>query len=323
MKEINKYILRPIKAKDAKSIYRLSKQAQAGLSNLPTTKSEINALIKKSINSFEKKQNRKKKKFIFVIEDNDEIVGISGIKARVGVTRPYYSFNINRNEQYPFLELIEQHLGPSEIGSLFLSPNHRKQGLGRLLSLSRFLFIKCFKDEFTNIIIAELRGYLDQDNNSPFWNNLGQKFIPTSFTSADKKSILDKTFIQKHFPKKPIYINLLKSNIEHYMKKVHPNTEAAKKLLLNENFRITNHIDIFDGGPKLECITSEIRTIKESQKKYLKDVEQPLNKSKLICNTKFQDFRCIRVSKNTTIEDIKKRLNIKSDEDVVEIEEKN
>ena len=109
------------------------------------------------------------KRFTFVIENAQKnIIGISGIKARVGTQRPYYSFLLNQYDRYPTLELIQQRIGPTEIGSLFLSPKYRSQGIGRLLSLSRFLFIHSFKDLFTNTIIAELRGYLYKNNVSPF-----------------------------------------------------------------------------------------------------------------------------------------------------------
>ena len=241
----------------------------------------------------------------------------------MGIERPYYSFLINNNEKHPHLELIQQYLGPSEIGSLFLSPKHRNKGIGRLLSLSRFLFIHCFKEHFTNIIIAELRGFLYKNNVSPFWNNLGKKFIPLSFNKADIESVKNKAFISDNFPKKPIYLNLLNPKILPYLSAVHPFTEPAKKLLLSENFNDTNHIDIFDGGPKLESLCDNIRTIKESKKTHYKKILSHVNNNTLlVCNQQFESFRCIRVTKNTPLNQIKQQLNIKESDPIIYVKER-
>ena len=165
MKEDNRFTFRPIKDSDSKSLYELSKQASGGLSNLPKTLEGAKRLIHASNDSFQNKRSLSNKRFSFVVEDAQKnVIGISGIKARVGTQRPYYSFLVNQQDKHPTLELIQQRIGPTEIGSLFLSPNYRGKGIGRLLSLSRFLFIHSFKKHFTNTIIAELRGYLYKNN---------------------------------------------------------------------------------------------------------------------------------------------------------------
>ena len=141
MKKNSPFIFRAIQTSDAKSLFNLSKEAQAGMSNLPKSMKDVDSLIETSLLSF-KNKTIKNKKYIFVIEFEQEIIGVSGIKTTVGVERPYYSFLLNNNVRHPYLELIQQQLGPSEIGSLFLSKHFRSKGIGRLLSLSRFLFIK-------------------------------------------------------------------------------------------------------------------------------------------------------------------------------------
>lgn len=324
MKKNNPYTFRPIKKSDSKSLYELSKEASGGLSNLPKTLEGAKKIAAESNDSFQDKCDAKNKRFIFVIENNQKkIVGISGIKARVGTQRAYYSFLVNKQEKHPTLELIQQHLGPSEIGSLFLSPKHRNQGIGRLLSLSRFLFIHSFKEHFTNTIIAELRGYLYKNNVSPFWNNLGKKFINMSFNKADIQSVKDLTFIDQNFPKKHIYLQLLNPKILNYLGTVHPFTEPAKKLLLSEHFNITNHIDIFDGGPKLECLSDNIRTIKNATKTTLKKLPHILSDDTLlVCNQKFENFRCIRASNKTSANQIKQQLSIGESDPILYVKER-
>ena len=324
MKEENRFTFRPIRASDRKSLYELSKEASGGLSNLPKTLEGAKKLIHASNESFQNKRSMNDQRFTFVIEDDQKkIIGISGIKARVGTKRPYYSFLVNLQDRHPTLELIQQRVGPTEIGSLFLSPKYRSKGIGRLLSLSRFLFIHSFKDLFTNTIIAELRGYLYKNNVSPFWNNLGKKFINMSFNKADIQSVKDLTFIDQNFPKKHIYLQLLNPKVIDYIGAVHPFTEPAKKLLLSEYFNITNHIDIFDGGPKLECLANNIRTIKNSKKTTLKELLPILDKGNfLICNQRFEHFRCIKASKKTHINQIKKQLSIGESDPILYVKER-
>ncbi len=47
--------------------------------------------------------------------------------------------------------------------------------------------------------------------------------------------------------------------------RVHPNTEPALGMLKAEGFGFKDYVDIFDGGPLIECATDEIRAVRDSQ----------------------------------------------------------
>jgi arginine N-succinyltransferase len=307
------YRIRSAIASDAIAIYELSKQVNYA-----------EELVQLSISSKKKSNCLSKRQFIFVLEDNKgKVLGLSGIKARTGTYRPYYSFILHNTPPYPYLELVKQRIGPSELGSLFLAPEARGKGLGRLLSLSRFLFIKKFSHFFTPTIIAELRGFLFKNNISPIWNTLGKKFINSSFHKADINASNDINFIEKKFPKQPIYLNLLDQKSIQYLKKVHPNTEPAKQLLISENFKITNHVDIFDGGPKLECLTKKIRTINKSKIINANQLSHYISKTNyLICNHPPNEFRVIKSTPKTPIETVKQQLNITSNDQITIVKER-
>jgi arginine N-succinyltransferase len=305
----NKFFFRPVELSDANAIIELSKKANGGLSNLPKTPLSAQKAIETSVSSFEKKIITNQRRFLFVLADNENnIIGISGIKSRVGVDRPNYSYLVH-NDHYPYLEFHSEMLGFSEIGSLFISPIYRSLGLGRLLSLARFLFINCFKSNFTSKISAEMRGYLTARNISPFWNAIGRKFIRMPFVDADIKSMTNSKFIEESFPKKPIYTALLSKKARDSIGSVHPFTVPAKQLLLSENFVASNFIDIFDGGPKLECEIEKIRIIQAVQSTSLKNIKLS-DRSVLICNNKFQQFRCIKANKNTPLDYIQTTLKV-------------
>ncbi len=323
MKLNENYIVRLAKVNDANSIYNLSKFAKSGLSNLPKTLKETKELLTYSELSVNNKIHPNKKKFVFVLENHEEgVIGISGIKAKTGVERAFYSFSYYQNTPYPYLELEKQFLGPSEIGSLFLSPKFRNKKVGRLLSLSRFLFIHSFDEFFTRTIIAELRGYLFKNNVSPIWNAIGKKFIRTSFHNADINASKDIDFIEKKFPKKPIYLNLLPKNSIKYFQQVHPFTEPAKNLLLKEGFKVMNQVDIFDGGPTLECSVKNIRTIKQARRIKVSNLEKKVkNKNYLICNHSLKQFTVMKINKNTRINEIKKKLSVTNNDLITIVEE--
>jgi arginine N-succinyltransferase len=324
VKKNNLFILRPIKTSDSHAFYSLATSAQSGLSNLPKTFAAAKALISTSIHSFSDKLLDQHKRFLFVIEHNKTIVGVSGIKARTGVEYPYYSFLKCLQEPHPYLELISQRYGPSEIGSLFLDPKFRKKGIGRLLSLSRFLFIKSFPTFFTPSLIAELRGYLYKNNTSPVWNAIGKSFISMSFKRAELECSHSKSFVSNHFPKKPIYLNLIAPKAHAFLGCVHPLTEPAKSLLLSEGFEFTQYIDILDGGPKLQASVPLIRSISLA-KDYVWNKAVPILSSGptfLVSNNKYPNFKVCRVTPKSCLSLIKSTLDVSDKDKVTLVEER-
>jgi arginine N-succinyltransferase len=107
------------------------------------------------------------------------------------------------------LHLVSDHSGPCEIGSLFLHPDERKKGWGRLLSCCRFLFMAEFSDPFEDTVIAEMRGVVDVQGRSSFWEALGRRIFDIDFPKADYLSMKNKKFIADLMPKHPIYTMLL------------------------------------------------------------------------------------------------------------------
>lgn len=67
--------------------------------------------------------------------------------------------------------------GSSELCTLFLDPEWRKEGNGYLLSKSRFMFMAAFRDKFNDKVVAEMRGVIDEHGYSPFWQSLGKRFF--------------------------------------------------------------------------------------------------------------------------------------------------
>ncbi|MCV5888920.1 arginine N-succinyltransferase, partial [Escherichia coli] len=65
-------------------------------------------------------------------------------------------------------------------------------------------------------------------------------------------------------PKLPIYINLLSQEAQAVIGQVHDNTRPALKLLEREGFTNRGYVDIFDGGPTVECDLRNIESVRHS-----------------------------------------------------------
>lgn len=272
-------LLRPVCESDLPGLIDLAGSIDGGLTTLPASSEFLRDRIDGSLRAFATRVRKPAGEYyLFVLEDTvtRKVVGTSGLAARVGGYEPFYSYEITTEqfEHHPLgitkkisvLQLREVHQGPSEICSLFLQPDHRRVGAGRLLSLARFLFVGTFPARFSETIIAELRGYIDQTGRSPFWEAVGRQFFDFDFYAADFLSGLgEKAFIADLMPDHPIYVPLLPPAVQAVIGRVHVHTEPALRMLIAEGFERTSEVDIFDAGPQLRVATKSIRTIRASR----------------------------------------------------------
>lgn len=275
------HLFRPVREGDLGRLVDLAAAAATagGLTTLPKDESFLGDRIDDSLRAFRPKVRQPgSEHYLFVLEDeaSGTVVGTSGIAARVGGHDPFYSYEIRRErfahaplkieKEMAVLHLRETHRGPTEIGSLFLPPDHRRGGLGRLLSLARFLFIRAFPTRFDRTIIAELRGYIDQQGKSPFWEAVGRHFFEHDYYTADFLSGLgQKDFIADLMPDHPIYVSLLPPEVQAVIGRVHHDTQPALALLQAEGFELTDEIDIFDAGPLVRASVERLRTIRHAR----------------------------------------------------------
>ena len=137
---------------------------------------------------------------------------------------------------------------------------------GPLLAKSRLLFIAEFADRFAPKVIAELRGKLDADGRSPFWEGLGRHFFAMEYSTADYLTgIGQKSFVAELMPRYPVYANLLPDSARAVIGEVHDDTRAARTMLEQEGFRYEGYVDIFDAGPTVECFRDDIRAIRQKR----------------------------------------------------------
>ena len=298
-------IVRSVRESDLDSLFELIQRSEYGLTTLKVSKEKLQNRIENSLFAFKQPQAKPDgKPYVFVMEDlaSGGIVGTSAIYSKTGGYEPFYSYEIKRavhhsdqlniHKEMDVLHLRKEHNGPSEIGSLFLSPDYWGGGHGRLLSMSRFLFMAEFPDRFETETVAEMRGIVNADGHSPLWDALGSNFFQIEFPKAETLSTESKNFIADLMPEHPIYIPLLPTLAQEVIGKVHKNTEPAMAMLQKEGFAFRNLVDIFDGGPTLHCTTSQIRCVAESQTLDLARISDEVQGEQLLVSNSRLNYRC-------------------------------
>jgi arginine N-succinyltransferase len=308
-------LIRPITLDDLPAVEALTEFTGFGLTTLPKDTALLRRRIRDSLHGFEKLVDADPpggETYLFVMEDLEtgKVVGTSGIVSKVGGFEPFYAYRVetsivesqqlNVRKEISTLHLVEQHDGPCEVGSLFLTPDHRKDGNGRLLSLARFLFMADHREYFDPVVIAEMRGVVDEHGSAPFWDAVGKHFFDIDFPSADYLSMVNKKFIADLMPRHPIYIPLLPPEAQAVIGQVHEQTRPALKLLEDEGFRRSGMVDIFEAGPVLRCPLQEIRSIAHSTRATVEELTaEPVGSSMIVANT-WQDFRACKGSVQIT-----------------------
>ncbi len=327
-------IVRPISQKDLKVFVEFSFEATLGIRNLPKDRDTLQEKIQRSEISFSQDIKQPDvEEYLFVLEDltTGRLGGTCGIFAKAGYSG-YYCYQIETIQTKPthfsvtkemkILKLVTTPKQASEICSLYLQPTFRHSGQGRLLSLSRFLFIAAHRHRFEKKIIAEMRGYIDQRQISPFWECVGRHFCNLSFvelmTQLDQKTIS----IPEILPHYPLYIALLPKEAQEVIGKTHEGTKPAVHILINEGFAFNQEVDVLEAGPTLEAPTGSIRTIKNSHLIKIETTQNLLtDENDFILSNDRLDFRAcygklqmINKDQGVINKDIAKALLVKSGE---------
>lgn len=303
-------VIRPVERADLDGLLTLAGKTGGGLTSLPADRATLSARIERALQTWQGTLAKSEQGYVFVLEETDSgsVVGICAVEVAIGLNAPWYNYRagtlvhaskeLNVYNALPALFLSNDHIGSSELCTLFLDPAWRKEGNGYLLSESRFLFMAAFRDRFNKKVVAEMRGVIDEHGYSPFWESLGNRFFSMPFARADYLcGTGQKAFIAELMPRHPIYTDFLSPEARAVIGEVHPQTAPARVVLEKEGFRYRHYVDIFDGGPTLECDIDLVRAIRKSR---LVDVAEGQSAAGdlptcLVANEQYQQFRAMLV----------------------------
>lgn len=302
-------VIRPIVASDYPALMQIAHDSGVGFTSLPTNEKLLRSRIAHSEESFAANATKPGNEgYLLVMEDTEtgKVVGTSGIESAVGLENAFYHYHLGKvvhssqelklHNTIETLTLCNDYTGAAELCTLFLSQAARGGNNGRVLSRFRFLMLAEFCERFGEKVIAEMRGVSDETGNSPFWQWLEEHFFSMDFPTADYLSgIGNKVFIAELMPRFPIYVNLLSQEAQDVIGHVHDNTRPALRLLEREGFRYRGYVDIFDGGPTVECELEQIKAVKDSIRVKVKICDVEEGAPYVACNTDFTGFRATEV----------------------------
>jgi arginine N-succinyltransferase len=299
------YRLRAARVDDIDSLLSLAELTGGGFTNLPPDRPTLSAKLDRAAACFARGDDTPGSDlYVFMLEHvaTGAIHGTCQIFGAVGIERPFYSYLISTLTQKSeelgqifrnrTLNLTTDLEGSSEVGGLFLHPDARSGGLGFLLARSRYLFIRSHRQRFGDTVLAELRGVLDEQGNSPFWDALGGRFFGMAFPEADEFNATHGTqFIADLFPKTPIYVAMLPDTAQAVIGAPHPSGQGALKMLESEGFVWDGYVDIFDGGPTVTARIDQIRTVREAGDFTIADTPARDGSAMLLSTGRLDQFR--------------------------------
>ena len=306
-------VVRPATSDDLDAICHLAELAGPGFTSLAVGRDALSARLNKSVKSYQEPAAISPDHvYLLILEDRDkgEVVGMSAVKAQIGIQDPFFNFRVLKVAQkssvtgsrfdMEVLVLVNEYAGATEVGSLFVKsgyrgPDAKYKGAGRLISQARYMLIAAAPNRFGQEVVSELRGHVRETGESPFWDAIGRKFFRMDFQDADRISAeQDNQFILDLMPKHPIYVALLPDSAREVIGKTHPAGAGARRYLEAEGFRYDGAIDIFDAGPSLKVPRDDLRTLKDSRLEavHAADDAFDLNLTALVSNDSVTNFRC-------------------------------
>ncbi|WEK42000.1 MAG: arginine N-succinyltransferase [Candidatus Sphingomonas colombiensis] len=303
------WIVRPVKTDDIDALFALAEALGPGMTTFPANRDTLSAKIEAAVASFAGTASRQDAQYLMALEDAETgtLLGVSAVYPQIGHPFGFFSYHVDRlvnhSSQIGFdldctvLNLSNAYTGLTEIGTLAVRPDLRKGGAGRLLARARYMLMACFPALFADRVIAEMRGWQNQQGDNPFWSAVGEKFFRMDFASADRVSATKGAeFIANLMPKFPIYLDLLPEDARACIGKPHDTSAIAMAMLTEEGFRFENYIDVFDAGPQVIAPLARIRTVADSAEAALRiGSPDPLAAERLVASTRLGDFRIVRV----------------------------
>ncbi|MBO6505269.1 MAG: arginine N-succinyltransferase [Kordiimonadaceae bacterium] len=277
------FVVRPARLDDLEGLARLARVKAPGMTTFPSDEDQLRERLEQSEKAFSGPvQLETKTNYLLLLEDLEtgKIVGTSALIVGIGLDKPFYSYRIIHHTQTSkepevrvdteLLQLSNDFTGATEVATLFLDPDYRTEEykpakLGKLLAKARYLLMAAHRARFPEVVVAEIRGWVDDKGNSPFWDAIGRHFFNLDFYEADDiNGAGNSQFISDLMPTFPIYTAILPEAAQEVIGRPNDGAVPAARLLEKEGFRFSGAVDIFDAGPLLDARVDLIATCRNS-----------------------------------------------------------
>lgn len=291
------YLFRPITADDAPDLLKLVSQSSGGLSSLQPRLAFLKDYIASSEKSFSGEKNLEDPhKYLLGLFDirANRLIGCAAVKTQIGKDSPFINFDIKGDGPDQCLQASSRFTGATEVGSLFLHPDYRADGLGRYLAKVRYLLMASEPWRFGDSVIAELRGICGAKG-SPLYDHLFEYKLEKTFLEADAEYYdRNPDALGDIVPIGCIDTFEMPLGVKASLGQPHPSGIGAMRLLQREGFIFSGTIDLFDAGPIMSVHRDTIRTIMNAKTDTI--VASPSGaqgEPTLIASGKVADFRAV------------------------------
>lgn len=271
-------VVRPIRPADLPALERLAGSASPRLTNLPAHRDRLEERITRSRRGFKAEvEFPGDEHYTFVLEDleRDLVVGTATIRAQAGAQEAYYTYRqetlIHASQQLDVrrevqtLALSYEVSDTSLLCAYWLEPRYRGTSGESLLRRARLMFIAQYPERFAEMLALAFPGYLDDDDESPFWNSVGRHFFVRDYQEINHVAgVRSKSFIAEVMPQFPLYLALLTPQARAAIGREHPDHEQAMEEMLGEGFLRSRHVDIFDAGPVIKGERSRLESVRRA-----------------------------------------------------------
>ncbi|WP_275285953.1 arginine N-succinyltransferase [Halomonas elongata] len=303
-------VVRPARPADLPALERLAGSATPRLTNLPAHRDRLEERIARSQRAFEAEvEFPGDEHYTFVLEDLErgEAVGTATIRAQAGAREAYYTYRqetlIHASQQLDVrrevqtLSLSHEVSEASLLCAYSLDSHYRGTSAESLLRRARLMFIAQYPERFAEILAMAFPGYLDDEQQSPFWNSVGRHFFVRDFQEINYVAgVRSKSFIAEVMPQFPLYQALLTPQARAAVGREHPEHEPAMNEMLAEGFLRSRHVDIFDAGPVIKGERERLESFRHAAWHPVRirpPHSLPDAEPAMVANQRLDDFRCV------------------------------
>jgi arginine N-succinyltransferase len=309
--------LRPVELTDLPQLQQLARNSLVGVTSLADDAGRLREKILDSCASFDAQVQRPGgESYFFVLQDlaSGRLTGCSEIIASTGCNEPFYSLRnrpftsesreLNIHHGVPALSLCQDLSGQTLLRGFHIDAEWVRTQESELLSRARLMFIAAHPQRFTEAVITEIVGFSSADDQSPFWDAIGQHFFDLPYAEAERLcGLQSRAFLADLMPQYPIYVPMLPEAAQACIGRVHPDGQEAFDILEREGFETRSYVDLFDGGPTLHARIEGIRSITQSRRATARNTSQIDARGRyLVSNDGLGNYRAIVAELDVTAE---------------------
>lgn len=287
-------VIRMAGPRDLEGFIALAKLTGPGFTSLPADEGKLQNLLKHCAAAAQGEPGA----ILLALEDRESgrVAGCAAVKRGGRREHGFANFRTtcSADGTVQSLTISDDFSGLTEIGGLFVHPDYRNKGVGKPLAQSRYLYLATAPQTFGVRVFAELRGVIDKDGVSPFYDAACKPWLNMSFAEADIMCAAgENDRLVALMPEGTISTEAFSPSARAAIGECHNAGKAARTMLENEGFHFDGLVDLLDGGALVVANMVELTSLKRSRLLRIKSDTTGLEHDAMLVSTPDgPNFRC-------------------------------